>query len=133
MYGVTSERKVEPYCIYFDPDGAALKLIAFDHFRQRIVPFAIDHIRSIAETDETFVRPADFNLREYLTANCFNGIHGEPVTVRLRARGVTARIFAERTFHPSQRVVDPLECADSRARGFHALRRVAQLKPVSGA
>jgi predicted DNA-binding transcriptional regulator YafY len=104
----TTERKVEPYCIYFDPDGATLKLVGFDHYRGRVVPFAIDHIRSIKETDETFERPADFNLREYLTANCFNGIHGEPVTVRLRARGVTARIFAERMFHPSQRIIDPL-------------------------
>ena len=108
----TTERKVEPYCIYFDPDGATLKVVGFDHHRGRIVPFAIDHIRSIKETDETFERPVDFNLRDYLTANCFNGIHGDPVTVRLRAYGVTERIFAERTFHPSQRT---LECADSSA------------------
>ena len=106
--GVTRERKVEPYCIYFDPDGATLKLAGFDHYRERVVPFAIDHIRSIRETDEAFERPGDFNLREYLTANCFNGIHGEPITVRLRARGVTARVFAERTFHPSQRTIESL-------------------------
>jgi predicted DNA-binding transcriptional regulator YafY len=56
-------------------------------------------------TDERFERPPDFNLRQYLTDNCFNGIYGAPVTAVLRARGVTARVFAERTFHPAQRIV----------------------------
>jgi len=91
--------------IYFDPDGATLKLIAYDYFRSKIIPFAIDHIRSIQETNERFKRPTNFKLRDYLTKNCFNGIHGEPVTVRLRAHGVTARIFTERTFHHSQRII----------------------------
>jgi predicted DNA-binding transcriptional regulator YafY len=104
--GATTERKVDPYCVYFDPDGATIKLIGFDHYRRRITPFAIDHIADIKETTEPFERPEDFNLGEYLDKNCFNGIHGEPVTVRLRAYGVTARIFAERTFHSSQRVIE---------------------------
>lgn len=101
-----TERTVEPYVVYFDPDGATLKLIGYDHYRGKILPFAIDHIRSLRETDEKFERPADFNLARYLSANCFNGIHGDPVTVRLRAHGVTARVFAERTFHESQRTVE---------------------------
>ena len=100
-----SERTVEPYSIYFDPDGATLKLIGYDHYRDKVIPFAIDHIRALREMDEKFERPADFDLQQYLSANCFNGIHGEPVTVRLRASGVTARIFAERLFHESQRIV----------------------------
>jgi len=100
----TREREVDPYCIYFDPDGATRKLIGFDHYRKSIIPFAIDHIRTIRQTDETFERPL-FNLREYLIRNCFNGTHGEPLTVRLRAYRVAARIFAERMFHPTQRVM----------------------------
>lgn len=101
-----AERTVEPYSVYFDPDGATLKLIAYDHRRHKIRPFAVDHIRSLRETDQTFTRPPDFDLRAYLTENCFNGIHGEPVAVRLRASGVTARVFAERVFHPSQQTVE---------------------------
>ena len=54
----------------------------------------------------TFKRPPDFNLRNYLEENCFNGIHGDPVTVRLKAKGVTARIFSERKFHPSQKIIE---------------------------
>lgn len=100
-----TERTVEPYAVYFDPDGATLKLIGYDHHRQKVIPFAIDHIRALRDTDEQFERPAEFDLQSYLSANCFNGIHGEPVTVRLRASGVTARVFAERQFHESQRIV----------------------------
>ena len=102
----TTERLVEPYAIYFDPDGATLKVVAYDHLRGRVVPFAVDHIRSLRLTGEHFTRPPDFDLRSYLAENCLNGIHGEPVTLRLRARGITARVFAERTFHCTQRVLE---------------------------
>jgi predicted DNA-binding transcriptional regulator YafY len=101
-----AERTVEPYSVYFDPDGATLKLIGYDYHRGKILPFAVDHIRSLRETNEKFERPADFDLQSYLSANCFNGIHGEPLFVRLRASGVTARVFAERIFHDSQRTVE---------------------------
>lgn len=103
----TRERLIEPYALYFDPDGATLKVVAYDHLRGRVIPFAVDHIRSLRLTGERFKRPPDFDLRAYLTDDCFNGIHGEPVTVVLRARGVTARVFAERTFHHTQRIIKP--------------------------
>ncbi len=102
----TRERTVDPYSVYFDPDGATLKLIGFDHYREKTLPFSVDHIRSVKQTNKSFTRPEDFDLREFLAENCFNGIHGDPVTVRLRAHGVTARVFAERTFHRSQRLIE---------------------------
>jgi predicted DNA-binding transcriptional regulator YafY len=100
------ERLVDPYCVYFDPDGATLKLIGYDHLRRDIIPFSIDHIRALHETTERFERPTNFNLRDYLTEHCFNGIHGAPITIRLRAHGTTARIFREREFHPSQKLIE---------------------------
>ncbi len=98
------ERDFDPYAVYFDPDGATLKVIGWDHHRNRFIPFAIDHIRALQFTKRTFVRKT-FDLREHLETYCFNGIHGEPMTVRLRAYDVTARVFAERKFHRSQRKV----------------------------
>ena len=101
----TKERDFDPYAVYFDPDGATLKVIGWDHKRQRFTPFAIDHIHHIGDlqpTKRAFVRRT-FELREHLETYCFNGIHGEPLTVKLRAYGVTARVFAERKFHRSQR------------------------------
>jgi predicted DNA-binding transcriptional regulator YafY len=58
-----TERTVEPYAVYFDPDGATLKLIGYDHHRAKVIPFAIDHIRALRETEETFERPAGFDLQ----------------------------------------------------------------------
>lgn len=101
-----SEHLVEPLAVYFDPDGATIKLIALVQPRQTITPFSIDRVISVTLTEETFTRPADFNLQQFLIDNCFNGIHGEPLTVRLRAHSITARIFAERVFHPSQRTIE---------------------------
>jgi predicted DNA-binding transcriptional regulator YafY len=100
-----TDREFDPYAVYFDPDGATLKTIGFDHRWREIRPFSIDHIERLAETGAEFTRPPDFNLHEFLSANCFNGIHGEPLSVRLKAYGVTARVFAERRFHPSQKTI----------------------------
>jgi len=98
-------RVLEPYAVYFDPDGATLKLIAFEARHGAIRVFSVDRVLSVKELTEAFSRPTDFNLKNHLTETCFNGIHGEPVTVRLKAMGVTARIFAERQFHPSQKTI----------------------------
>lgn len=99
-------RQIAPYAVYFDPDGATLKLIAFDTTHSEIRVFSVERISNLIETGENFIRPADFDLNLYLRDNCFNGIHGKPVTVRLKAKGITARIFAERSFHPSQKIIE---------------------------
>jgi predicted DNA-binding transcriptional regulator YafY len=104
--GEVKDRDFDPYAVYFDPDGATLKVIGLDHDSGQIKPFSIDHIQALSETGETFTRPPGFDLQAFLTEYCFNGIHGEPMTVRLRAYGVTARIFAERQFHPSQQIIE---------------------------
>ncbi|MCD9189186.1 MAG: WYL domain-containing protein [Pyrinomonadaceae bacterium] len=101
-----SSRRIAPYSVYFDPDGATLKLIAFDATHGEIRVFSVERISNLIETNENFIRPADFDLSSYLRDNCFNGIHGKPVTVRLKAKGITARIFAERSFHPSQKIIE---------------------------
>lgn len=101
-----NEREFDPYAVYFDPDGATLKTIGFDHRRREIRLFSIDHIERLTEINIEFTRPPDFDLQSYLSANCFNGIHDAPLTVRLKAYDVTARVFAERQFHPSQRIVE---------------------------
>ena len=99
-------RVLEPYAVYFDPDGATLKLVAFDPTYQKPRVFSVERISGVKELNENFERPTEFSLGEYLDENCFNGIHGEPVTVRLKATGVTARIFGERKFHPSQKTIE---------------------------
>lgn len=120
----TSERDFDPYAVYFDPDGATLKVIGHDHQSGEIRPFSIDHLRHLQLLPERFVRPADWDLHNFLTKYCFNGFHGEPLTVRLRAQGATARVFAERQFHPTQRPIErtsdstTIEMTVARGRGL---------------
>ncbi len=102
---IAKKRRFAPYNVYFDPDGATLKVIGFDENRQNIIPFSIDHIKKIEILKENFTRPDDFELRKHLEKYCFNGIHGEPILVRLKVSGITSRIFAEREFHPSQKII----------------------------
>ncbi|CAN5465964.1 YafY family protein [soil metagenome] len=99
-------RTLEPYAVYFDPDGATLKLIAFDLKYNELRVFSVERISNVKESDEKFIRAENFDLKRYLDENCFNGIHGKPVTVRLKTKGITARIFAERKFHPTQKTIE---------------------------
>ena len=98
------ERDFDPYAVYFDPDGATLKVIGWDYNRKDFIPFSIDHIHALQSTQRHFTR-RPFDLHDHLSTYCFNGIHGEPMTVRLRAYGVTASVFAERKFHRTQRTI----------------------------
>ena len=94
--------------------AGTLKLIGFDHLRGNIIPMSIDHIRKLTLTDEELVRPANFELRRYLAENCFNGIPGDPVTMRLRAYGdVRHRFLLIRVLKPSKR---ELACSPRRAK-----------------
>jgi predicted DNA-binding transcriptional regulator YafY len=102
----STSREIDPYAVYFDPDGATLKLIALDPLHGAIRVFSVERIASVKESEEKFIRPPDFNLNDYLSENCFNGIHGKLITVKLKTTGITARIFAERQFHPSQKIVE---------------------------
>jgi predicted DNA-binding transcriptional regulator YafY len=120
----THLRNYDPYAVYFDPDGATLKVIGHDHKSGEIRPFSVDHIRHLQILNERFERPADWDLHNFLTKYCFNGIHGEPLTVQLRAHGATARVFAERQFHPTQQIIErtnsstTIEMTVARGRGL---------------
>jgi len=118
-------RLFDPYNIYLDPDGATLKTIGYDRRNNRISPFSLDRIRSVRITKENFSRPPDFDLRKFLTENCFNGIHGEPVTARLKVFGVTAGIFYERQFHPSQKTISLKKSESGRIEEIEIEMRVA--------
>lgn len=129
-HGLTSDeekkRTLEPYAVYFDPDGATLKLVAFDPDHRDLRVFSVDRISAVKELDKKFKRQKAFNLKDYLDKTCFNGIHGEPVIVRLRAKGVTARIFRERKFHPSQKIIRRKQKRGNKAEEITIELRVAR-------
>lgn len=124
--GEIKDRDFDPYAVYFDPDGATLKTIGLDHNSGQIRTYSIDRIQKIDDNSEIFNRPNEFNLQEFLTENCFNGIHDVPITVRLRAYEVTASIFAERKFHPSHKIIERTPKDEDKAETTTIEMRVAR-------
>jgi len=130
--GKVKVRRVAPYNVYFDPDGATLKMIGHDELRDSVIPFSIDHIKSIEILPEKFTKPKGHDLKTFLEKNCFNGIHGDPVTVRLKLTGVNIKIFAERSFHPSQKIVKNSVSAGSRASRRSADSMIVEMTVAGG-
>ena len=79
-------------------------LLAFDPKAVDYRTFALPRLSKPKETGETFERRADFDP-EKLLENSIGIYKGtKPVRVRLLARGITAHLLAERSWHPSQKV-----------------------------
>jgi predicted DNA-binding transcriptional regulator YafY len=96
----TKRRDFDPYNLALIEDG--WYAVGYCHSRRDILMFAVQRIRSMRTTTETFDRPADFRLDEYL-ARSFRAFRGdEDHTVVLRFSPDLARRIGERHWHPSQ-------------------------------
>jgi predicted DNA-binding transcriptional regulator YafY len=92
-------RKVAPYKIWFF-DGT-FYLIGNCRLRDDIRIFALDRIKTIQLTDETFEMPEDFNVDEFMKSS-FGVFHGEPVRVRIWFAADVAEYIREKTWHETQ-------------------------------
>ncbi len=99
-----TRRKVAPYKIWFF-DGT-FYLIGNCGLRQDIRIFALDRIKQLEQTDESFEVPADFDIDDFMKAS-FGVFHGKPVTVRVRFAPEVAEYIREKVWHASQRI-EPL-------------------------
>jgi len=101
----TLRRIVDPY--HLASVEGDWYLVAHCHLREDVRMFAPARIRELRETGETFDRPADFRIADYLDVG-FRRMRGAgPVqTVRLRFTPSAARYIRERTWHPSQKLHD---------------------------
>lgn len=79
-------------------------LFGYDTAREALRTFALPRIASVRRTGEKFKRPKDFSLGKFLEGSfaVFSGRAAEKV--RVRFRGVVARLVAERSWHSSQKV-----------------------------
>lgn len=59
-----SNRKIDPY--YLVPRNGHLYLIAYCHFRKKVLIFRISRIKSIEIIDQSFVLPKEFDISDYL-------------------------------------------------------------------
>jgi predicted DNA-binding transcriptional regulator YafY len=99
----TSRRVVDPY--HFASIDGNWYLVAFCHRREEVLMFAPQRIRDLRETGESFERPADFRINEYLDVGfrtCRG--NGRLQTVRLLFAPHAARYVRERQWHPTQKL-----------------------------
>jgi len=96
-----TRRKVAPYKIWFF-DGT-FYLIGNCGLRDDVRIFALDRIKTIQHTDETFEMPEDFNIDDFMKSS-FGVFHGEPVRVRIWFAADIAEYIREKTWHETQKI-----------------------------
>lgn len=75
---------------------------AYDPSREGIRRFALARMRRLRELQQQFEPPKDFSV-EKLMEESMGIFGGKPENVRLRFRGIPARMMQEHRWHPSQR------------------------------
>ncbi len=96
------ERCIEPLAVF--QRWRAWYMVAYCRLRDELRTFRVDRVTDLQMTDESFVRPRDFNLEEFL-ANAWLVERGEAVRVRIAFCGLAARLVRELEWHPSQRII----------------------------
>ena len=95
-----TRRKVAPYKIWFF-DGT-FYLIGNCGLRNDVRIFALDRIKNIQVTDETFEISEDFNLDDFMKSS-FGVFHGKTVRVRIWFAADIADYIREKTWHDTQK------------------------------
>lgn len=96
-------RVIDPYHLA-SVDGDWF-LVAYCHLREAVRMFAPGRIREVRGTGETFERPADFRINDYLDVG-FRKVRGNgpAQTVRLRFPPSVAHLIQEKEWHPTQKL-----------------------------
>jgi predicted DNA-binding transcriptional regulator YafY len=96
-----TRRKVAPYKIwYFD---GTFYLIGNCGLRQDIRIFALDRIRALEQTDESFEMPENFEGDDFMKSS-FGVFVGEPVRVRIEFAADIADYIREKVWHETQKI-----------------------------
>jgi len=98
-----TRRTVEPHKIWYF--GGSFYLLGFCRLRGEERVFALDRIRKLETTEETFSQPAPENIDTRIR-NTFGAFMGEEVTVRIRFSPDIAGYIKEKTWHESQEIFE---------------------------
>jgi predicted DNA-binding transcriptional regulator YafY len=97
---VTTSRLFDPYELSLVDDG--WYAFGYCHRATKIRMFAVQRVRSVSETGETFDRPADFRAGDHMKGS-FRAMRGEgSYDVVLRFGSQAAGWIREKQWHPSQ-------------------------------
>jgi predicted DNA-binding transcriptional regulator YafY len=94
-----TKRKVDPYKVWFF--NGTFYLIGLCHMRDEVRVFALDRIKMLHQTKDTFEVPEDFSLDEF-TGPSFGVFQGEPVKVRVWFHPDAAGYIKEKIWHETQ-------------------------------
>jgi predicted DNA-binding transcriptional regulator YafY len=96
-----SKRKVDPYKIWFF--NGTFYLIGHCHVRDEVRIFALDRIKMLHQTKETFEVPEDFSLEDFIGPS-FGVYQGAPVHIKVWFHPDVAGYIKEKIWHESQQI-----------------------------
>ncbi len=96
-----TRRKVAPFKIWFF-DGT-FYLIGHCGLREDIRIFALDRIKELVVTDESFEMPEDLNIDDFMKSS-FGVFYGRPVKVRVWFAADVAEYIREKIWHDTQKI-----------------------------
>jgi len=97
-----STRRVDPYRIWFF--NGTFYLIGLCHMRNEVRIFALDRIKMLHQTKETFEVPEDFSLEDFIGPS-FGVYQGEPVHIKVWFHPDVAGYIKEKIWHDSQQIL----------------------------
>jgi len=96
-----SSRQVDPYSLVFRRH--AWYLVGFCHRRNEVRIFRLNRIRKITLLDKSFQRKQDFSLSDFFK-DSWELYQGKPVCVRIKFRGIGAKVVGSGQHHPSEKI-----------------------------
>lgn len=101
-----TERTLHPYMFHYSQSRDTWYLIGYCELRKDIRTFALNRIRTLSVTEHPFTVPESFSIDEYLEKT-FDLIHAtEPIDVSIRFTPFQAQWIRERSWHPSQELLE---------------------------
>jgi predicted DNA-binding transcriptional regulator YafY len=96
------KRKVDPYRIWFF--NGTFYLIGYCHLRNEARVFALDRIKMLHQTKESFEVVEDFDFEEFMRPS-FGVYQGKPVKVRIWFNPDAAGYIKEKIWHDTQKII----------------------------
>jgi predicted DNA-binding transcriptional regulator YafY len=96
-----TRRRVDPYRVWFF--SGTFYLIGLCHMRNEVRIFALDRIKMLHQTKETFTVPDDFRLEDFMGAS-FGVYQGAPIRIKVWFHADVAGYIKEKIWHESQQI-----------------------------
>jgi predicted DNA-binding transcriptional regulator YafY len=96
-----TRRDVSPYKLWYA--NGTFYLIGRCHRKDEIRVFAVDRIKMLTVTDDSFDVPDNFDITDFMQ-NSFGAFHGKPVKVRIHFTADAAGYVKEKIWHASQQI-----------------------------